>query len=112
MAVCVMPPDAQHLRIMEYLERNLGAPERMIWLKNAVYVEVFGEVAGACLLRLNNVEWRVGGQVRAAVCAASSDNPLLFLHGGRLWWERELSTISSPGTSPHGRELQPSSLGA
>ena len=59
MAVCVMPQDGQHLGIMEYFQRNLRAPKRMIWLTNAVYLEVFGEVAGRCLLQLNNVERRV-----------------------------------------------------
>ena len=37
------------------------------------------------------------GKVRAAAYAASSDISLLVLHGGRLWREGELSTISSPG---------------
>ena len=44
--------------------------------------------------------------------AASPDIPLFVLHGGRLWLEGELSTISSPGFLSHGRELLPGSLGA
>ena len=39
----------------------------------------------------------VSNQVRAAVSAASSDISLFVLHGGRLWREGELSTISFPG---------------
>ena len=58
MAVHIMAPEEQHPGIMEYFGRNLGAPERMILLKNSVYVEVFGETAGGRLLRLNNVQWR------------------------------------------------------
>ena len=59
MAVCIMPQDEQHLGIMERSQQNLGARERMIWLTKSLYVEVFGELAGGCLLRLNNVEWTV-----------------------------------------------------
>ena len=58
MAVRIMSPEERHPGILEYFRRNLGAPERMISLKNSVYVEVFGETARASLLRLNNVEWR------------------------------------------------------
>ena len=58
MAVRIMSPEEQHPGSMEYFERNLGALERMISLKNSVYMEVFCETAGGCLLRLNNVDWR------------------------------------------------------
>ena len=56
MAVRIMSLEGQHPGIMEYFRRNLEAPERMISLKNSVYVEVFDETAGARLLQLNNVE--------------------------------------------------------
>ena len=45
MAVHIMSPEEQNPGIMEYLRRNLGEPERMISLKNSVYVEVFGGTA-------------------------------------------------------------------
>ena len=45
---------------MEFFRRNLGEPSRMLGLKNAVYVEVFGDTMGQRLMRLNNVEWRRG----------------------------------------------------
>ena len=56
LAVRIMSPKDQHPRIMEYFRRNLGEPDRMISMKNSVYVEVFGDRAGGRLLRLNNVE--------------------------------------------------------
>ena len=60
LAVRIMSPEHQHPRIMEYFRRNLGEPDRMISMKNSVYVEVLGDTAGGRLLRLNNVEWRRG----------------------------------------------------
>ena len=39
----------------------------MLGLKNAVYVEVFGDTMGQRLMRLNNVEWRRGEQLRMQV---------------------------------------------
>ena len=60
LAVRIMSPEDQHPRIMEYFRRNLGEPDRMISMKNSVYVEVFGDTAGGRLLRPNNVEWRRG----------------------------------------------------
>ena len=60
MAARIMSPEEQQPGIMECSGRNLGAPERMISLKNSVYVKVFGETAGGRLLRLNNVQWRRG----------------------------------------------------
>ena len=35
-------------------------PERIILLKNSLYLEVFCETAGGRLLRLSNVKWRRG----------------------------------------------------
>ena len=42
----------------------------MLWLKNSVYVEVFGETAGGRLLRLNNVEWRRGEKLKLQMIPA------------------------------------------
>ena len=42
----------------------------MLGLKNAVYVEVFGDSMGQRLLRLNNVEWRRGEPLRMQVIFA------------------------------------------
>ena len=58
LAVRIMAAEDTHAGIMEFFRRNLGEPNRMLGLKNAVYVEVFGDSMGRRLLRLNNVEWR------------------------------------------------------
>ena len=42
----------------------------MLGLKNAVYVEVFGNTMGQRLMRLNNVEWRRGEPLRMQVIFA------------------------------------------
>ena len=39
----------------------------MLGLKNAVYVEVFGDTMGQRLMRLNNAEWRRGEPLRMQV---------------------------------------------
>ena len=70
LAVRSMSLEDQHPRIMEYFRRNLGEPERMISMKNWAYVEVFGDTAGGCLLRLNNVEWRRGARLRMQMIPA------------------------------------------
>ena len=59
-AVRIMAAEDTHAGIMEFFRRNLGEPNLMSGLKNAVYVEVFGDSMGQRLLRLNNVEWRRG----------------------------------------------------
>ena len=59
-AVRIMASAGTHGGIMEFFRRNLGEPSRMLGLKNAVYVEVFGDNMGQRLMRLNNVEWRRG----------------------------------------------------
>ena len=46
MAVHIMSPEEQHPGIMEYFQRNLEAPERMISLENSMYMEVSSETAG------------------------------------------------------------------
>ena len=50
-----MSPEDQHPRIIEYFWRTLGEPDRMISMKNSVYVEVFRDTAGGRLLRLKNI---------------------------------------------------------
>ena len=42
-AVRIMASEDTHAGIMEFFRRNLGEPSRMLGLKNAVYVEVFGD---------------------------------------------------------------------
>ena len=69
-AVRIMAAEDTHAGIMEFFRRNLGEPNRMLGLKNAVYVEVFGDSMGQRLLRLNNVEWRRGGPLRMQVIFA------------------------------------------
>ena len=55
-AVRIVASKDTHARIMEFFRRNLGEPSRMLGLKNAVYVEVFGDTMGQRLMRLNNAE--------------------------------------------------------
>ena len=69
-AVRIMAAEDTHAGIMEFFRRNLGKPNRMLGLKNAVYVEVFGDSMGQRLLRLNNVEWRRGEPLRMQVIFA------------------------------------------
>ena len=42
-AVRIMASEDTHAGIIEFFRRNLGEPSRMLGLKNAVYVEVFGD---------------------------------------------------------------------
>ena len=70
MAVCIMSPEDQHSRIMDYYRRNYGEPDRMISMKNSVYVEMVGNNAGGRLLRLNNVEWRRAKKLRMQMIPA------------------------------------------
>ena len=69
-AVRIMAAEDTHAGIMEFFRRNLGEPNRMLGLKNAVYVEVLGDTMGQRLLRLNNVEWRRGEPLRMQVIFA------------------------------------------
>ena len=69
-AVRIMASEDTQAGIMEFFRRNLGEPSRMLGLKNAVYVEVFGDTMGQRLMRLNNVEWRRGGPLRMQVIFA------------------------------------------
>ena len=69
-AVRIMAAEDTHAGIMEFFRRNLGEPNRMLGLKNAVYVEVFGDTIGQRLMRLNNVESRRGEPLRMQVICA------------------------------------------
>ena len=69
-AVRIMAAEDTHAGIMEFFRRNLGEPNGMLGLKNAVYVEVFGDSMGQRLLRLNNVEWRCREPLRMQVIFA------------------------------------------
>ena len=82
-AVRIMAAEDTHAGIMEFFRRNLGEPNRMLGLKNAVYVEVFGDTMGQRLLRLNNVEWRRGEQLRMQVIFAcmSLDEIVKYITG-------------------------------
>ena len=68
--VRIMASEDTHAGIMEFFRRNLGEPSRMLGLKNAVYVEVFGDTMGQRLMHLNNVEWRPGEPLRMQVIFA------------------------------------------
>ena len=69
-AVRIMALEDTHARTMEFFRRNLGEPSRMLRLKNAIYVEVFGDTMGQRLTRLNNAEWRRGEPLRMQVISA------------------------------------------
>ena len=69
-AVRIMASEDTHAGIMEFFRRNLGEPSRMLGLKNAVYVEVFGVTMGQKLMRLNIAEWRRGEPMRMQVIFA------------------------------------------
>ena len=59
-AIRIMASEDTHAGIMGFFRRNLGEPSRMLGLKNAVYVDVFGDTMGQRLMRLNNAQWRRG----------------------------------------------------
>ena len=69
-AVRIMASEDTNAGLTEFFRRNLGEPSGMLGLKNAVYVEVFGDTMGQRLMRLNNVEWRRGEQLRMQVIFA------------------------------------------
>ena len=69
-AVRIMASKDTHAGIMEFFRRILGEPSRMLGLKNAFYVEVFGDTMGQGLMRLNNAEWRRGEPLRMQVIFA------------------------------------------
>ena len=69
-AVRIMASEDTHAGIMEFFRRNLSEPSRMLGLKNAVYVGVFGDTVGQRLMRLNNAEWRRGEALRMQVIFA------------------------------------------
>ena len=70
MAVRIMASEDTHTGIIEFFRRNLGEPSRMLGLKNAVCVEVFGDTMGQRLMRLNSAEWRRGEPLRMQVIFA------------------------------------------
>ena len=69
-AVRIIASEDTHAGIMEFFRRNLGEPSQMLGLKNAVYVEVFGNTMGQRLTHLNNAEWRRGEPLRMQVIFA------------------------------------------
>ena len=69
-AVRIMASEDTRAGIMEFFRRNLGEPSRMLGLKSAVYVDVFGDTMGQRLTRLNNAEWRRGEPLRMQVIFA------------------------------------------
>ena len=69
-AIRIMASEDTHARIMEFFQRDLGEPSPMLGLKNAVYVEVFGDTMGQRVTRLNNAEWRRGEPLRMQVIFA------------------------------------------
>ena len=79
MAVRIMSLLEQHLDINEYVRRHLGAPERMISLKNSLYVEVFGETAGGRPFRLNNVKWSEKLKLQMIPAEMSLDSTIQYL---------------------------------
>ena len=78
MAVRIMSPEDQHPRIMEYIQRNLGGPDRMISMMNSGYVEVVGDTARGRLLRLNNVECSSGEKLRMQMIPARMSLDSIF----------------------------------
>ena len=68
--VRIMASEDTHAGIMEFSRRNLRQPSGVLGLKNAVYVEVFGDIMGQRLVRLNNMEWRRGEPLRMQVIFA------------------------------------------
>ena len=69
-AVRITASKDTHAGIMEFFWRNLGEPGRLLGLKNAVYVEVFGDTMGQRPTYLNNAEWRRGEPLRMQVIFA------------------------------------------
>ena len=69
-AVPIMASADTHAGIMEFFRRNLGEPSRMVGLKNAVYVEGFGDTMGQRLRRLNHAVWRRREPLRMQVIIA------------------------------------------
>ena len=65
-----MASEDTHAGILEFFWRNLGEPSQRLGLKNAVYMEVFGDTMGQKLTRLNNAEWRSVEPLRMQVIFA------------------------------------------
>ena len=78
----IMSPEDQHPGIMEYYRRNLGEPERMISMKNGVYVEVVRNTAGGRFLQFNNLKWRPGEKLRFQMILACISPDSIVKHMG------------------------------
>ena len=82
LAVQIMASKDTHAGIMKFFGRNLGEPSRIFGLKNAVYVEVFGDTMGQRLMRLNiTVELKLNAQERGP--RAGSTGPRTSTSSGR-----------------------------
>ena len=57
LTVKIMYGPQYHGRLQKYFRRNIGELERMISMRQSLYVEVFGEPAGQRLFRLHNEVW-------------------------------------------------------
>ena len=69
-AVRIMASEDTQAGIMEFFRQHLGQPSRMLGLKNAVYVEVYGDTMGQRLMRLSKAEWRPREPLRMQVIFA------------------------------------------
>ena len=111
-AVRIMASEDTHAGIMEFFRRNLGEPSRMLGLKNAVYVEVFGDTMGQ---RLMSPTQR-GVQARRAAEDAGHLRPHepgrdRGVHHGRAEAQRQergpRAGLTRPRTSRSSRRLSP-----
>ena len=68
---------------MEYFRRNLGELDRMISIKNLVYVQVVADTAGGRLLQLGNAKWSCGEKLRMQMIPArmSLDSIVQYVSG-------------------------------
>ena len=83
-AVRIMASEDTHAGRMKFFQRNLSEPSQMLGLKNAVYVEVFGDTMGQRLMRLNNAVRRRGEPLRMQVIFArmSLDEIVKYIRWG------------------------------
>ena len=57
MTIKIMCGSQYHAHLQEYFQQNMGETERMVSMRQSLYVEVFGEAADQRLLHLHNQEW-------------------------------------------------------
>ena len=69
-SVRIMASEDTHAGITRFFRRNLRETSRMLGLKNAVHVKVFGDTMGQRLMCLKNAEWRRGEPLRMQVIFA------------------------------------------